>query len=446
MKNLSRVGGIILAVVGIVFAQSTGVVGQSDCGFMAAAWQPTGDQIAFNCNDTVYVYTSQMQLVTTLVGPLEPADTFPGVTALAWSPNGLYLAAAIVRIDGEGNASHLVVWEVSSGNRILDIAGRDGPIAWSPDSRLIAADSIYPEGMFFYDRATGDEISHCLECGYPLYASWNPTDIHQFLASHPGQNTVFFDPLASNPSPDIDQEFSVVGGGYSPDGSRLLVSDTTTYQLKIIDAYTRQNVAVAPFDAMRSLDDYYWLENGIYINSEHATFRWDGVSTQLTTLPISDTPSFWKSDGTAYINVNNTGVFIRDTETGILKAQLLFDVPSVYSATLFNTSTGQPIAGFAPLTEGATIDLNALGMSSFNIRANVNANRVRSVFFYLDEGVYSQTDDTAPYELTNWSPTPGRHTLWVTPYPEAGRTGNSGGTYTIHFTIISSTESAPKGE
>jgi Tol biopolymer transport system component len=49
-----------------------------------------------------------------------------------------------------------------------------------------------------------------------------------------------------------------------------------------------------------------------------------------------------------------------------------------------------------------------------------------------------QTDDTAPYDFTNWTPAVGSYTLTATPYSGAGGTGTPGTPLTIHFTVTGS--------
>jgi hypothetical protein len=67
--------------------------------------------------------------------PAKPLALSPGTTvkALAFSSNGKFLAAAI--------DSHILIWQVATGQQIADIAGRLAPVAvlaFSPDSKVLA--------------------------------------------------------------------------------------------------------------------------------------------------------------------------------------------------------------------------------------------------------------------------------------------------------------------
>ena len=333
IRSLTTKSNLVLIVLFLLLLQTSHVFSRSECGFIQAAWHPTDDLFAISCNNVVSIYTTEFQLVKTLTSPPEPDLTAPEVTALAWSPNGLYLAAAITRADapgGDGSASRLVVWEVSSGNLLLNIPRFEYPIAWSPDSRLIATNSLTRDGLYFYDIGTGSEVSRCLECPGEAMA-WNPTDIHQFIVSQ-GQRILFLDPLASsNPSPEIVKGIAMLfrNGGYSPDGTRIVVYETQVSQLKIIDSYTKHTIATLPYRITGTVKDYQWLQDGIYISkADGGVLRWNGTSEPEVLLATVDTSAYWKPDGTKYLVSNRDGSFVRDTATGaIISQRLIEDLP-----------------------------------------------------------------------------------------------------------------------
>jgi hypothetical protein len=101
--------------------------------------------------------------------------------------------------------------------------------------------------------------------------------------------------------------------------------------------------------------------------------------------------------------------------------------------TLINADTMQPVQ---PLNDGDTIDLSTLTTSNLTIRANTVPGIVGSVVFDLNSILAVQTDDTSPYDLTNWTPAVGSYTLTSTPYSEA--CGTAGIALTINFTIVDS--------
>ena len=85
-------------------------------------------------------------------------------------------------------------------------------------------------------------------------------------------------------------------------------------------------------------------------------------------------------------------------------------VQKVTSLTLIDAVTGEPVAGFDPIPDGATLNLSTLPTRRLNIRANTSPSRVGSVRFTLDGR--SILENNAPYALarnrgSTYSTTPG---------------------------------------
>jgi hypothetical protein len=117
---------------------------------------------------------------------------------------------------------------------------------------------------------------------------------------------------------------------------------------------------------------------------------------------------------------------------------------SVTSLALINADTDQPIAGYNPIAEGATLNLNTLPTRNLNIRANTNPGTVGSVRFAYDGNSNYRTENQGPYALAGdtsgdyhaWTPTLGSKTLTATPYTGASAGGTAGTALTRHFTVI----------
>ncbi|MBF9252721.1 T9SS type A sorting domain-containing protein [Pontibacter sp. 172403-2] len=114
----------------------------------------------------------------------------------------------------------------------------------------------------------------------------------------------------------------------------------------------------------------------------------------------------------------------------------------VTSLTLYNADTKKSIQ---TLTNGSTLDLNALPTRNLNIRATTNPSIVGSVTFTLS-GTESKsaTESLAPYDMMGdagaWTPAPGSYTLKVTPFSAAKGTGTAGTTLSISFTVVDQQE------
>ncbi len=118
--------------------------------------------------------------------------------------------------------------------------------------------------------------------------------------------------------------------------------------------------------------------------------------------------------------------------------------PSVSSFTLINADTDLPMAGFDPLSSGASIDLGALPTRNLNIRAN--ASGAASVRFGYDANPNVRVENSAPFALAGdtsgnyyaWTPASGSHSLTATPFTASNAGGTAGASKTITFSVTSS--------
>ncbi len=115
---------------------------------------------------------------------------------------------------------------------------------------------------------------------------------------------------------------------------------------------------------------------------------------------------------------------------------------AISSFSLINANTEQPISGFSPLANGASLSFASLGTRNLNLRANTLPSRVGSVDFILDGRSY-RLENSGPYALAgnngtdyaSWTPTLGQHTLTAIAYSGSNRTGTASPAYTIAFAV-----------
>lgn len=139
-------------------------------------------------------------------------------------------------------------------------------------------------------------------------------------------------------------------------------------------------------------------------------------------------------------------LFISDDEGGTVY-KLTYAKPltpfAVTTFTLLNADTDQPIAGFDPLRDGATIDLTALPTANLSIRANTSPTTVGSVRFAYDGNDNYKIENFVPYTIAGdngpdywpWTLTGGSHTLIATPYSEAQLGGTAGTPHKVSFRV-----------
>ncbi len=102
----------------------------------AVAWSPDGHALAYlNCDQVRVVNPFTGQLLSTHTGP---HDSSGFLSALAWSPDGKYIASA---------GDHVEVWSVATGRTYYTFTKNASPIerlAWSPDGKYIASANVSP--------------------------------------------------------------------------------------------------------------------------------------------------------------------------------------------------------------------------------------------------------------------------------------------------------------
>jgi hypothetical protein len=98
------------------------------------------------------------------------------------------------------------------------------------------------------------------------------------------------------------------------------------------------------------------------------------------------------------------------------------------------------------ITDGMTIDMATLGTRRITVRAHTNVIPVGSVLFQLDNLLWYNVDNGAPYALFNndsrryfaWSYSLGTHQISATPYTGMSGTGTAGQGLSVTFRLIDS--------
>lgn len=221
--------------------------------------------------------------------------------AVAWSPNGLYLAS--------GGADQLVwIWDVTTWNAVMTLKGHEGTVlslSWSPDSRFLASageDTVgaVDKTIFFWDIAAGT--------GKPL----------------------------SGPK---DKTWSV---SFSPDG-KILASGGNDKIVYLWDTKTLEPVA-------RLFDHTHWISSLEFSQKGRALLATGGFDRDIIvyelhapellnqTLPTTNGSVqgfyFSKADQVAVIS-NRAGKIVRadiDISTSQQKSLHTFQVSAVYTA------------------------------------------------------------------------------------------------------------------
>jgi uncharacterized protein YaiE (UPF0345 family) len=183
-----------------------------------------------------------------------------------------------------------------------------------------------------------------------------------------------------------------------------------------------------------SIKSYTWTQVGVTPNV--ATFSSKTVASPTVSGLIAGTYTF-----SLVVTDNLDAVSVADNVTVVVNPAPPAG-QSVVSFTLINATTDVDLL---TITNGAVLNIAALGTNNLNIRANTNPATVGSVSFTLTGAApSSRTETVAPYALfgdnsgdyTNWALAVGSYTLTATPHTGSGGSGTAGQPLTISFTVV----------
>jgi hypothetical protein len=159
---------------------------------------------------------------------------------------------------------------------------------------------------------------------------------------------------------------------------------------------------------------------------------------------VIDTTASFSTAGAYVLRLISTDGTLSSSDDVAVTVNPVPSGQAVVSFTLINAATDQPIAGFDPLNNGATLNLATLPTRKLNIRANTSPATVGSVRFGLNGKTNYRTESGAPYALvgdhdgnySSWTPSQGLHTLTATPYSKKNAKGTPENPLSITFTVV----------
>jgi TolB protein len=423
------------------------------------AWSQDSNYFAVASAQGLKIYNRSLQEVTEI-------HAGQNVYSVDWHPSVPHLAITV------DNTVEIWSWDASTSSvallTTLPLAQEAVFTAWNADGTRLATMQLTPESDFQTGIGVG-EISVWDSANYQLFTTvsskylvFTSTPFAHVLEWSPN-NPILLGGVGNGvqvlPSGEIVSETDTiiyildtdtgariqeipVGGagfgysiGWQPNGSYIAVGGQVGSGLFDISTGQRITTLVANHFDVFSLS---WSPDGRYIASEQSVFDSQNF-TRLGTFQSGDvTTVTWSPDGTQIL-ISNSDRNLASQDPNLLPD---YEPPppcdvaipcTVDSLTLVNADTGTDIG---TLNDGDTIDLSTLTTSNLTIRANTVPGIVGNVIFDLNSILAVQTDDTSPYDLTNWTPTPGQYTLTATPYLEA--CGTAGTALTINFTIVDS--------
>jgi WD40 repeat protein len=273
-------------------------------GVNRAAWSPDGNLVATAGDDgslRIWEAASGETLTSIQVAPstesTTPVDLI--VWALAWSPDGRYLATGT----GDG---YIRVWEVESEEKLLEVKGHDESItylAWSPeDDRLVSTGG---EGRARIWKVTPDNLMLSLPYDYVNIGSWSPDGRYFTVGTNPGPDfsnvgtVAVWDVNAPSPlletSLDKDKSWDFLSF-YSPKGTYILARtmkvwpDTTdANKYYLLDSQTGEIVRILETnqDTLLTIPGWSPDEQQVVAGDIHGTIYFWEVSTGALTRTMN---------------------------------------------------------------------------------------------------------------------------------------------------------------
>jgi glucose/arabinose dehydrogenase len=180
-----------------------------------------------------------------------------------------------------------------------------------------------------------------------------------------------------------------------------------------------------------------------------AFFPWND-GTQLPGIQF-DLVRGWTNGSSAFgrpvdVAVDPQGaILISDDASGTIYKLVSTAPQRVTGLTLINADNAQPIAGYNPIANNATLDLKTLPSRHLSVLASTSPSVVGSVVFAYDNTPSFHVETYPPYDLLGdanggrsfnpWTPVVGAHTLTATPHVGPLGTGAAGTPAVIHFTV-----------
>ncbi len=161
------------------------------------AWAPEGQRVA-SAGDGAMVHIWSAETGQTLTRYESHSGLWPGVFALAWAPNGQQIASVCSHDMGNDNTIH--IWNATTGQKLASYDARYHwlpkffvpSLAWSPDGVHLAA-ACGDKTIRIWNTARGDLVStyYCHSKGI-THIAWSP-DNHYLASAHPDHTVHIWD-------------------------------------------------------------------------------------------------------------------------------------------------------------------------------------------------------------------------------------------------------------
>lgn len=249
-----------------------------DLASKALAWSPDGKYLATGETQIHIIDTTNGKVVRswpqtvswagsgsrTALGARVPLGGLGGpVQATAWSPDGSLMATAL---SGAGVGSSVVVWNPATGEKIFTFQGQANndavvAVSWSPDGTYVASASLH--SVQVWNAHTGQVIFK--KTGGQV-AAWAPQG--NVLAFATDKSVEVWDPIANKKITSMSSRNSFALA-WSPDGTKIVSNDVSISGSNAIiwSATTGKKLFTFVNPDGNSINSLAWSPDGRFIAS-----------------------------------------------------------------------------------------------------------------------------------------------------------------------------------
>ena len=286
-------------------------------------WSPDGKRIAAATNAGVAVWRLGIEDAGTMIGPIFQPPEKSDTPAVAWSPDGRYLAI--------GRYGELTVLDADSGETKLDCRPHIHDLwtlDWSSDSSKVAT-GAFDQHAKIIDIDTGKELRDFVHRSGVSDVAFSP-DNHVLACATEGQDIVLWDVQSGKTIGQLAGHSSWVESiDWDHDGRRL-ISGSADRSVRVWN-FDRSDRAPQYPSSRTSINLRYGLAA---CPQGDGTLRISNVSNPSSSYVVDGTYGFWSTDGCRLATQQHGAIRIVDSANG--NQQLAF-----------STKGGELVAGWS---------------------------------------------------------------------------------------------------
>lgn len=208
-----------------------------------------------------------------------PFVTFTDFYDIAFSPDSRLIAAS-------SDAGRTFVWDIQTGEQLFRFPSNRKPVAFSPDGRMLLM--AFDNELILRDAETGLMINHAAEFREQVSAAVFSADGKTILAGDTSGMVILWNAARDFPLRTFNVGAPILSIALHPDGTQALIGSGST------DIYTGEGSAqVALWDMERAAEILVFDENlPLFNDILFVAFTPDG---QLAAATIHNQALFWQS-------------------------------------------------------------------------------------------------------------------------------------------------------